>query len=447
MRRWSVPWRRPRGRCRVPSASCKSAVFCAQPPGAPPVCGGVGRALKYLLCLAIAVAVALVSIPWWLGAVGGPVGRRLGFTFGRYQRVGYARFRLEDVRLVAGPVSVSALRVETETPLVALWHLARGAARPAVVDGWRVAVADHGPSHPDTRKPGAVDGFPGLHGLLQRVARELRRWLPAAELHDGAVRWRAGGLTVAGVDWSGGRLTLRELRFLGQKVDGTVDPGEPWAVALQGRAAGEPWQALVHWSGAAADGNGTIGGQAFRVRARFPEDGWLPAEGEAAADHWDFPAGKFDLGKEYDRVRGGGGATWRDGELSLTAEAGASPAKGAEAPPVDGRLEVRGTRAGFKITRLHLASPFAVADLTAPIQLDFQHGFNPTPARLTVQADLARQRWLEARGRVQGVAVVSAAATGSPRLEFQVDGSDLYWRGLEVAKAAMRGGLRWPRGT
>ena len=71
----------------------------------------MSRWLKILL-LGLAVAgVALFSLPWWLDAPLRPILRRWDITFERYERAGYAHFRLVGLRYANGSVEVTAGQV------------------------------------------------------------------------------------------------------------------------------------------------------------------------------------------------------------------------------------------------------------------------------------------------------------------------------------------------
>ena len=66
------------------------------------------RWLKLLLLALVVAGVGILSLPWWLGAALRPVLKARGVTFDRYERVGYAHFRLLGVRYqtLIGPVRV-----------------------------------------------------------------------------------------------------------------------------------------------------------------------------------------------------------------------------------------------------------------------------------------------------------------------------------------------------
>ncbi len=88
-----------------------------------------------------AIGAAVVALlPWWLGAALRPVARAWGVRFGTYERVGYARFRLTDIRVDRTRVQVTAARLEADTPVVWLARLAAGSAPAVEVEGWQVRV-------------------------------------------------------------------------------------------------------------------------------------------------------------------------------------------------------------------------------------------------------------------------------------------------------------------
>jgi translocation and assembly module TamB len=397
-----------------------------------------------LAILALGGAV-VAALPWWLGPALHPLGRAYGVTFRAYERVGYARFRLEGVEWRRRRVAVTAARVETETPLVYGWRLLRGGDPPVTVADWQVTVAAPAAGPAPAAGAAPIDGVPALFRLGRRMAAGLRRWLPRATLRNGAVEWPGGRVALAGVDWRNGRLAVSGLQTRGQAADATVRPAAVWTIALRSAAPERSWGAQLHWSGATVDGVIALGLQPLRLKARFAEHGWVPEEAEATADQWSIAAGLVGLGAEYSRIQASGRIDWRAEHLEVALQTKAAPAKGGSAPPWDGQLEAHASRTALTVTRLHLEAPFVSAELSEPVRITFGRNGSVTPARLSFSADLSQQPWVEARGRVRGDITTAGPATEPSRLDFHVTGADLLWHGQVVRSLAADGQLRWPQ--
>ncbi len=76
------------------------------------------RSKKISLVVLAAVLAVLVSIPLWLGLALRPILRSKHIVFERYERIGYAHFRLHHVTYQAARVTVTAGQVQTVTPVI-----------------------------------------------------------------------------------------------------------------------------------------------------------------------------------------------------------------------------------------------------------------------------------------------------------------------------------------
>src|SRR4051812_46580159 len=93
----------------------------------------------------IAVLVLLwLSMPLWLPLVLPAIGGRPNASYSRYERIGFSRFALHQVRYRDNTVEVIAERVEAPVPAGWLWRLAfqkDGVSPPFVrVSNWQVSV-------------------------------------------------------------------------------------------------------------------------------------------------------------------------------------------------------------------------------------------------------------------------------------------------------------------
>jgi translocation and assembly module TamB len=223
-------------------------------------------------------------------------------------------------------------------------------------------------------------------------------------------------------------------------------PAPDGAIVLTAHTPDNEARLRLVWSGAEIKGDATLWNQPVQLAARFPAQGWLPAEASAVAANWRLPAARARLGAPYAQVLGDGRLLWRDGTFELSFNARAEPAAGdrTKAPPFAASAAAHGSLRELILTDLHVDAPFATASLTAPVTFSLDHPLSAEAARLTVQADLAKLPWLEARGHAQGTVTV-AASDAIARQDFELELTDVTASDFTLKKARARGLLQWPR--
>ncbi|MBA4136930.1 MAG: hypothetical protein C0518_06400 [Opitutus sp.] len=396
-------------------------------------------ALKVILLLAVLLALGLATLPGWLGRALKPAGARYGLTFERYERVGYARFALLNARFERRGLIVTAQRVVLDSPLP--WLLRRSAAE-AEITGWTLTLlpARKDASAPTNARPAAPRA---VHDQLQRALAQLRTWLPRLTAKDGTINRGDYGVDVASARWENG--TLRANGALPSGDTFTVefeDTADEFAATLKlpTFAAG----AQLAWSGDAVRATGTWWQQPFALDATFGERGWIPAKAQLRAENWDLPAAQLKLGAQFSRVHSNVRADWAADQFTVEARAEATPLPDAKVPPLQLTARAEGDRERVLVQALHIAAPFAQADLSAPLTIIYDGRAPATPAKLTLRADLAQQPWLaDATGRLDGTIEI-VPAVGESRGSFAVQLAELRAGKFAARSAALRGDWRWP---
>jgi translocation and assembly module TamB len=402
----------------------------------------MSRWLKILLSVLVVAGVTLFSLPWWLGLVLGPVLRSKGITFELYERAGYAHFRLVGVHYANAGFGLTARQVQTLTPLAWLGQRLRGAEPSVMVANWRI---ERTPSR-DLGGEKLLAGMPDLAALLRRISPRLGYWLPRVHLTTGEFRGFGPTVTIAGAHWIHPALNVEDLRVADHVVAFVIVPAADGSVVLTAHTAGNEARLRLAWSGSEIKGEATLWNQPLQLAARFPAQGWLPAEASAVAADWRLPAARARLGVPYAEVLGDGRLLWRDGAFDLSVNARAEPAADnkAKAPPFEARVTAHGNLHELTLTELHVDAPFAMATLTAPVTFSLDHPPSAEAARLVVQADLAKLPWLEARGRAEGTVSVTGDHT-AVRQDFEIEFTDVGARDINLKKAHARGFLQWPQ--
>ncbi|MFT3830631.1 MAG: translocation/assembly module TamB domain-containing protein [Opitutaceae bacterium] len=400
-------------------------------------------ARKLLLGLALAGALALAVLPWWLGPALRPLARSQQVTFGRYERVGYARFRLHDVQRADLAVGLSARTVEADTPLLWAWRTLWRRDTLVAISDW--SLADTGAPRAPNATGAPPVGVPELQTRVNETLDALARWLPAATLRSGAVR--VGGLpeaTIASVDWRQSELAARGIRIAGHEVELSLRRGPERSLECHAAARGLAARAVLRWTGATLEGEGAWHEQPLRLRARFPEAGWLPQEAELVATNWHLPAEQARLGNGLGELTGSGKLVWRDARFELTGDWEAVQPAQPATPPLRARIAAHGDFAAVTLSEFALEAPFASVTLSAPVTIRFDGPLQTPPAQLAVRADLSHQPWFEAAGIIMGTAEIRAADQAAS-VVFEAGCESLRVGTAAVRRATVAGEFHWPQ--
>jgi len=401
----------------------------------------MSRWLKVLLPVMVVAGIGLGSLPWWLGLALRPVLRSAGVTFERYERVGYAHFRLHGLLYQTAQIKVSAQQAETVTPALWLAQRLRGTEPTLLVTDWR---AEHLAAR-GTDRPAAIAGLPDLQAARQRLEPRLKYWLPHVRLTAGTWHGFGADVTVAQADWHNSTLRVTGMRIADRVLAVVIAPAADGSVVLTAQTEDNAARLQLVWSGAEINGEARVWDQPVQLAARFPARGWFPTEASAIAENWRLPAARVNLGVPYDQVEGTGRLTWRDGVFDLAVEAKARPAADTKtkAPPFEARAAAHGSLHEFALTALRVEAPFATATLTAPVTFSLDHPLSAESAQLVVQADLAKLPWIKAGGLVHGTVTVSGDNAAASQT-FELDCTDVVLNGFAVKTAQARGVLHWP---
>ncbi len=402
----------------------------------------MSRWLKILLLVLVVAGIGLFSLPWWLGAVLRPLLHSKGVTFARYERAGYAYFRLHEVHFANASVEFTARQVQAPTPLAWLAKRLRGAEPAIAVDGWRVQRVTGPDRTSDTIQ---IKGLPDLRSAARRIGPRVIFWLPHLQLSAGEVRGFGPDITIVQAVWQNSTLTAEGLGFAGRQLSFVLLPATDGSILLTAHTAENDARLRLVLAGAEIKGEAVLWDQPLQLFARFPAQGWLPAEASAVAENWRLPAARVKLGAPYTHVDGSGRLIWRDNAFELSINAKAEPATDTKAPLFEARAVAHGNLRELTLTALHVDAPFATAELTAPVTFSLDRPLSAESAQLIVQADLAKVPWLEmARGNMAGLVTV-AGDTAAARQDFELKFDDLSIQGFKLKAAQARGVMRWPQ--
>jgi len=397
------------------------------------------RWLKILLCGFAVMALLLTTMPWWLGVAARPVAGAFGVTFAHYERVGYTRFRVIDLRVAQPSVTVTAGTAEAPTPLVWAWGILQKNEPSVRIENWRVETRRQ-----PKAEPSMIDSPVVLHAQLQEIVQQVARWVPRAELRHGAIVWPGDSLTIAQAEWHRGAIDSHGLKWREREWDVAVGLMSPDEIHVRASDAALGAALDVMWQGTEVNGTLQCWEQPGTLRATFAPHRWWPQELTAKFENWDVAAEHLRLSAHYTRVRGDALLEWRGDGFTLRGTVQATPRENGEVVPFEARVLAQGDLQAVALEELHVNTPFATADLSAPATFTFDGQAQGSPATLTLNADLAKQPWLDLAGKVTGRVQLDTVSTGA-KLVFQLQGSDVRHGDYLIPRGALNGELQWPR--
>jgi len=423
----------------------------------------MARWLKLFLCTLGVAGLALATLPWWLGVAARPILKHWGVTYERYERQGYAHFRLLGMRYANAQVEITVKQIQSATPMVWLARRLRGIDPIIAAEGWRiqrmvgsdstVGAALRRDSDEPSRRNAAptsdpsrqktINGMPDLQVLLQRIRPHLSYWLPRVQLSAGELRDLGFNGTIAEASWQNSVLTVARASIAERPFAFVLTPAADGSFVLTAHTAENDARLRLIWTGAEINGEGALWDLSVQLSAHFSAQGWLPAEASAAAEKWQLPAARVKLGAPYAVVNGTARLTWHDNTFDLSLNAKAEPAAKTKAPPFEATAAAHGNLHELTLTALHVDAPFATAKLTAPVTFSVDRSVSAESAQLIVQADLAKLPWIEARGKVDGMVTVAGDSTAA-RETFALKFSDVVVSDFSVKSGEFKGVLAWP---
>ena len=407
------------------------------------------RLSKILGLPCLFVVAVVLALPVWFPWLLRPVLARFGVGFDSYERVGYTRFALTNVRAQFGNVRFNSKRIVAFLPPRWLWQRYSKDSDEEhflTVTDWLVQIQPG-------RMPQQTESSDSAFAVAEQIYGKLpawRTWLPKAQLTDGQIQVGSNEVRVAAVEWQHGKLTaagqspkLQESFVMSSDFSGT----SPYSLSIGAKSSGLTTRLWLtretdQWRVA-----GELKWQSNRVEldAAFSRSGWWPERASLKSDHFRMPAKLLPL-VGYDDPSGGFVLDWVDGHYHLEASARATPqaADLAFSPPLELSLRARGDLDSVVLEKLRITSPMIQADLSDPIGLNRSGKLTTDAATLRVALDLAKLEGFSLGGKLKGQARVSPMPAGQPSAEFDLSGEELSGHGFSVPRVRLAGRLRWP---
>lgn len=409
------------------------------------------RFWKKLLWAVIAVvsilALLVAAFPLWFPLALRPIAKRLGASYGSYERIGYQRFRVSDVEFTNADVQLHANELTAFVPTVWLWRQHTGRTNDVFVTAtsWKYSPA---PSASASTK--AEPSVHRISGNLHTLAKTLNTWIPTAVLTNGTISIDKVTVAIPHTTWTNGNLAA--------SVSVTNQP--PFAVTLS--THGEPWKLDFNWeaqqlrSTVAIDQRAEklmVSGTAdwmtnhFVLAAEFPTHGLTPDTASLRADSFGVPARLLGL-EQYGDITGALQAGWQTNHFNAQLTANTVP-QSTNLPPLSVQLDASGDARSARLNVAKISGPGLRAELSAPAEIEFRAPFLSQSTTLEVVADLDQlSTWIgagpqELQGRLSGRAVVYPTE-GIPRVTFTLVGSSVSTPLLTTSNLDVNAALNWP---
>lgn len=392
--------------------------------------GSVFRRLAKAVAIVFLLVLSMgLTLPLWLPWVVSGLGPRFGIEVGSYDRQGYSRLQLEDVRVRQTGFSVSVDSVSI--PIWPLWVLSgeegKSASRPELrLQGWQLVVT-------------GSDREPGAEGSVAEILRTVRERMPAIHRFAPEITAREGRVDLNGkivllslVEWRSPRLTIllspenSAWQAAGALNLSTSDPWllearvDPWAITLSAAVMGPVERTRVEfnvdWLKSALSGEAAFGDTGF-----LPETAWI------RSDRLSIETGSFGL-EGYEPVSGFLQGSWSGERYAVELEFNASPLSGESElrPPLVASFRADGTLEEHRVNSFTLRSPWASARLSDPLVLTLGPGVMEQEADLEFEVDLGASPW-PVDGRLSGLAHVETSTDQWPTVSADLTAEDFAW--------------------
>jgi translocation and assembly module TamB len=378
-----------------------------------------------------------------------PVAARLGVQFERFERHGYARLELFDVRLAAGSSVIHAKRVEMAMPhrwLWVRWTGAAGAEPQITVDAWQVAPPPISRSTADGAglpTSGVVQSSSTSLDAAQALLPTLGAWMRFVVLTHGEVQLPGRHLAISRVQWLDETLTA-DLSGSRGRVDCSALSEGTFSLSVSNEIA------LVDID--VARNRGVWGFQGgvhsysnqFDVVGQFGHDGWYPSEASIGSDTVVLAHALPGLPGPTE-MRGSAHARWTNDTYSFTVDLRSASTRNRQMP---GLLAVRAAGGGdleaLRLDQLQLTSPGMHLSLNEPVTVAFTGRVDAMNAPVTLWADLSRMTAIPVEGQLSGRVTVYPATFAAFRAGFTLQGTNVAGAGLHARSLTVAGELDWP---
>jgi translocation and assembly module TamB len=404
-------------------------------------------ALRIFSGVLLFLLILLAASPLWLPWILPTAAERFGLKYSAAERMGYSRLALRDVVFTNASVSLHAQRVEIPQAVPLLFkHLASKGFGSIVVSNWEVVSLSSAPSN---KEPSSI---PALYSQLKSNAMFVSEWVPDIELRDGSYRASNQVVQLPLVRLTPG--TLRADLALPPRIDsahaewsfGSNNLGsDSLRLSVPAQSASGLWSIQNHSTNLEATG-AVIGlSNSILTRILFGNTSSIPVIAEIRGTNLHIPARLAGL-EGFDSIDGDVDVRWFTNQFKLSIALTAKPdaAHATDLAPFQIAASARGNLENFQVDELRISSDWLRAELSEPLQIGTADRVLEKAAALSLSVDLDKQTFIDARGKLEGRAVLHPAEGRIPDFDFSAKARDLALDDFPASNIELAGRLNWP---
>ncbi len=409
------------------------------------------RKVWYILGgLFLAAILVAGALPLWLPWALKPVAAKAGLEYSEYERIGYARFALNDVRFDEEVASFTGERIEGYLPLSWVRRVLTGTAGDRdflSVENWRLELDL--PEEVEVEEPEDVFAYE-IYERVEGILPHVSRWVPRVSVRDGVVAVDPVEIAVDRVLWSQGEAEVVVAADFGgehYELVLTGDVRDPAAILLEAELA--PYRAGLTLALSRDEEALRIRGDAvweknhLVLSAAFGREDELPSLVEVHSESIEIPAELLKL-DEYEAVTGTLMGRWENGGFEVDLRAEAAPRLPDSVHlPVEIDLRAEGNLDSVRLESAIIGSPWLRAELSEPLEADYTGRILSEESVLTVDADLSEQRFFEGQGVFSGRIGISPGAADMPEVDFRLNGEGLAAYDVSGESLSAAGRVFW----
>lgn len=409
-------------------------------------CVGLGAALTILL---------LLAMPVWFGWILRPVLEEFDTQYTHYERIGYGRFALSGVQCDLAAVNFQADRIELHTPSSWLWRIYLGAqddARPYLsVRGWRLEIKDQ-PNQPNQLKKSESTfvPLPVHYQTLETVLRQLQQWTPSFAINDGTVVFgdQAIAMTQLALDDSKLSLTTASPAFA-QGGTLSLDFRDPESRKLSITLPAHGFASSVKIAGGQSEvsvtAKTTFQENQIDWFAEFGLESFIPIRATLASEAFRIPAERLRT-QELAEVTGALSAVWSNDGLNLNLKANAiAPDSAATVrDSVEFSIQASHMENLISLNQFSLKTDWLHISGSTPLKFDYSQTQLTEPAAISIDANLGRQKWINATGTVIGEVQLIPQGAVPPEVALKLGSESLSIAGFQAGMSELHANLSWP---
>lgn len=402
--------------------------------------------------LLLLIAGLFLLLPWWLAVALGPVAGKSGIAWESVEVEGYHGYVLREVTVRAAAAEIEIDRLVIPQPYP--WLAGRMGLRvipEAVADNVAIRLKKSRP------RDGAEPLGPELLESIRESLLKADPWLPEIKLRrleilfsknrrpallkDIRLRSRQLSLTCP-AQWSLPAIRA-DLWFADASVRlALTEAGNEKALRLTAiLGSGDPGMRLT--------GSLVSQGNPLAFKAGFEAGSWIPAGVRMSAGEWpvpvhllpEAPIGPPSLLADI-RLEATGSRFKADVRIRSDEFRHMFRDK-----PVRADIGLNGDPGRIEVNRLDIESGWLRASLSEAVGFSVGDRQFTNNAKLTLEADLSAQHFLEGSGTLTAEAVVQTKPGTRPELRFSASGEELLVEGFQIPALLLKGTFDYPRLT